>query len=101
MMVRRVVARPRHNGPGLATGAVTVSRPRLDVAATGDGAMAVNETVEVKCSECGKQGRVGIAFQYLTDPRPRCNRGIRADKALRCPALLRALSEARSKLKRG
>jgi hypothetical protein len=72
----------------------------LNVRQWGD-AMAVNETVEVKCSECGKQGRVGTAFQYLTDPRPRCNRGIPADKALRCPALLRAFSEARSKLKRG
>jgi hypothetical protein len=73
----------------------------LNVAATGDGAMAVEETVEVKCSECGKRGRVGLAFQYLTDAGPPCNRGIRTDRALRCPALLRAFSEARSKLKRG
>ena len=63
--------------------------------------MAVNETVEVKCGECGKRGRVGVAFQYLTDATPRCNRGMRADKALRCPVLLRAFSDARSKIKRG
>jgi hypothetical protein len=49
----------------------------------------LNETVEVKCRECGKQGRVGIAFQYLTDAKHPCNSGMRADQALRCPVLLR------------
>jgi hypothetical protein len=58
------------------------------------------ESIEVKCRECGKSGRVGIAFQYLTDRTAKCNRGLPDNKALRCPALLRAFSEARSKLSR-
>jgi hypothetical protein len=34
--------------------------------------VTINATVEVKCRECGKQGRVGSAFQYLTNDKPAC-----------------------------
>jgi hypothetical protein len=58
------------------------------------------QTVEVKCRECEKRGRVGIAFQYLTNSQAKCNRGLSERMALRCPALLKTFSEARSKLAR-
>ena len=38
-------------------------------------------------------GRVGVAAQYLEDSRAVCKRGLRGEKVLRCPALMRAFSE--------
>jgi len=48
--------------------------------------MSSEQTVEVKCRECEKRGRVGVSFQYLTDSKPGCNRGLKERMALRCPA---------------
>jgi hypothetical protein len=62
--------------------------------------MTLEQTIEVKCRECEKRGRVGISFQYLTDNKPGCNRGLNERMALRCPALLRTLSDASSRLTR-
>jgi hypothetical protein len=62
--------------------------------------MSLEQAVEVKCRGCEKRGRVGVSFQYLTDGKPGCNRGLRERMALRCPALMRTFSEARSKLTR-
>jgi hypothetical protein len=58
------------------------------------GQLFVSESVEVECRECGKRGRVGLSFQYLTDNKNSCKRGLREGKALRCPDLLRVLSQA-------
>lgn len=59
--------------------------------------MAVSESVQVECRECGKHGPVGIALKF-TEIKTRSKRGLSEGKTLRCLAPLRTFSKARSEL---